>query len=77
MADTKPTFEENLAQLEQIVAQLEKGDVPLEQAMTQFQAGVSLSQKLDKTLKEAETAVTKVMTADGELKSFDPNDNAK
>lgn len=43
MADTKPTFEENLAQLEQIVAQLEKGDVPLEQAMTQFQAGVSLA----------------------------------
>jgi exodeoxyribonuclease VII small subunit len=77
MADTKPTFEDNLQQLEQIVSQLEKGDVPLEQAMSQFQAGVTLAQQLDKTLKEAEAAVAKVMTADGELKSFDPNNNAK
>mgnify|MGYP004465680361 CR=1 FL=1 len=76
MAETKPTFEENLQQLEQIVNQLEKGDVPLEQAMSQFQAGVVLAQQLDKTLKEAEAAVAKVMTADGELKTFDPNENA-
>jgi exodeoxyribonuclease VII small subunit len=38
---------------------------------------VTLAQQLDKTLKEAEAAVAKVMTADGELKSFDPNNNAK
>ncbi|WP_127848676.1 exodeoxyribonuclease VII small subunit [Lacticaseibacillus hulanensis] len=77
MADQKPTFEENLQQLEDIVNQLEKGDVPLEQAMSQFQAGVSLAKELDKTLKEAEAAVAKVMTEDGELKTFDPNADAK
>lgn len=37
------TFEENLATLEQIVAQLEKGDVPLEEALKQFEVGVKLS----------------------------------
>lgn len=40
----EPTFEDNLAQLEKIVAQLEQGDVPLEQALAQFKTGVQLSQ---------------------------------
>lgn len=37
MSEEQPTFEENLATLETIVAQLEQGDIPLEQALTQFQ----------------------------------------
>lgn len=77
MAKEQPSFEDNLQQLETIVSQLEKGDVPLEQAMTQFQTGVKLAQQLNKTLKDAEAAVAKVMTADGELKDFDPNANTK
>ncbi|WP_062358787.1 exodeoxyribonuclease VII small subunit, partial [Weissella sp. DD23] len=43
------TFEENLATLEKIVAQLEKGDVPLEEALKQFEVGVKLSQELQQT----------------------------
>lgn len=50
----EPTFEEKLAQLENIVNQLEQGDVPLEKALDQFKAGVKLSQDLEKTLKTAE-----------------------
>ena len=34
---TKPTFEESLQELESIVQRLEKGDVPLEEALTIFQ----------------------------------------
>lgn len=33
----EPTFEEQLAQLQQIVNQLEQGNVPLEEALQQFQ----------------------------------------
>ncbi|SUP53149.1 Exodeoxyribonuclease 7 small subunit [Weissella viridescens] len=44
----KPTFEENLTKLEQIVTQLEKGDVPLEEALAQFETGIQLSQTLKK-----------------------------
>ena len=47
MAEKKLTFEENLAQLEAIVNELETGDVPLEKAMTAFQKGVKLSQTLE------------------------------
>lgn len=69
----EPTFEDNLAQLEKIVAQLEQGDVPLEQALAQFKTGVQLSQKLETTLKDAEQAVTKEVADDGSVKTFDPD----
>ena len=64
------TFEENLEELQQIVDRLQQGDVPLEEAMNQFQKGVKLSQKLEKTLSEAENKLTKVMTADGQEHDF-------
>lgn len=64
------TFEENLEELQQIVDRLQQGDVPLEEAMNQFQKGVKLSQKLEKTLSEAENKLTKVMTTDGQEQDF-------
>ena len=36
--------------LEAIVGKLEQGDVPLEEALAQFQKGVALSKKLQETL---------------------------
>lgn len=74
--EKQPTFEEQLAQLEGIVGQLERGDVPLDQALAQFQAGVALASQLDQTLKQAEAAVAKVMTPEGELKDFNQDDKS-
>jgi exodeoxyribonuclease VII small subunit len=37
------TFEEAMEQLETIVNKLEEGDVPLEEAIQQFQEGMTLS----------------------------------
>ena len=62
---TKKTFEENLAELEAVVTKLEQGDVALEEALTEFQKGMQLSKSLQKTLKEAEETLVKVMQADG------------
>lgn len=70
MAEEK-TFEQELQELETIVSALERGDVPLEKALVQFQTGVQLASKLNGTLKNAEEAVAKVMTPDGELKQFE------
>jgi exodeoxyribonuclease VII small subunit len=39
-----PKFEECLQRLEQIVEQLEKGDIPLEQSLALFEEGMKLSQ---------------------------------
>lgn len=65
MSKKKKTFEENLAELEGLVRQLEQGDIPLEEALTAFQQGVVLSKDLQKTLAEAEKTLVKVMQADG------------
>ncbi|MCT7728019.1 MAG: exodeoxyribonuclease VII small subunit, partial [Lactobacillus iners] len=43
MSDQKNTFEEQLKQLQDIVTKLEGGNVPLEDALNQFQEGVKLS----------------------------------
>ncbi|WP_119326031.1 exodeoxyribonuclease VII small subunit [Companilactobacillus musae] len=66
MAEKKKTFEENLADLEAIVTNLESGNVPLEEAMEKFKKGVTLSKELEKTLSDAEETVTKIMTKDGQ-----------
>ncbi|BDZ30784.1 exodeoxyribonuclease VII small subunit [Lactiplantibacillus sp. WILCCON 0030] len=70
MAD-KPTFEANLTQLETIVNQLEQGDVPLEQALDQFQKGVALSKQLQSTLEGAEKTLTKMMDENGNEVPFE------
>ena len=50
MAEEK-TFEENLQELQQVVSNLEQGDIPLEKALTEFQKGIQLSSELQETLK--------------------------
>ncbi|GKT02598.1 exodeoxyribonuclease VII small subunit [Furfurilactobacillus entadae] len=67
----QPTFEENLATLQEIVNQLEQGDVPLETALTQFQAGVKLSKQLQDTLTNAEQTLTKMMDENGDETAFE------
>ncbi|AVK60279.1 exodeoxyribonuclease VII small subunit [Lactobacillus sp. CBA3605] len=67
----KPTFEANLTNLETIVNQLEQGDVPLEQALDQFQKGVALSQQLQATLEGAEKTLTKMMDENGNEVPFE------
>ncbi|MFA9414492.1 MULTISPECIES: exodeoxyribonuclease VII small subunit [Streptococcus] len=67
----KPTFEENLQALEAIVNRLENGDVPLEEALSEFQKGIGLSKTLQQTLAEAEQTLVKVMQADGSEKDLD------
>lgn len=67
----QPTFEDKLQQLESIVSQLEKGDRPLETALADFQTGVGLVKDLQKTLKDAEDTLAKVIDNDDELSDFE------
>ena len=50
-------FEAALRELEQIVEQLEAGDLPLEQSLELFEQGVRLSRDCQKRLDEAERRV--------------------
>ncbi|MBE7030364.1 MAG: exodeoxyribonuclease VII small subunit [Ruminococcaceae bacterium] len=57
MANKKETFEENMKQLETIIAALESGDTPLEECMMHFEEGVRLSRSCMKMLDEAEQKI--------------------
>lgn len=70
MAEEK-TFEENLQELQQVVSNLEQGDIPLEKALAEFQKGIQLSSELQETLKNAEKTLTKVMQDNGEETNLD------
>ncbi len=54
---TPPSFEASLDELERTVKQLEKGDLPLEQSLALFEAGMRLSTECRRQLEEAETRV--------------------
>ena len=73
MPTKKNNFEEQLNNLEQIVTNLENGNVPLEDALKQFQEGVKISRDLDKKLTSAEETVAKLSDSDGTEHKWDPN----
>jgi exodeoxyribonuclease VII small subunit len=62
-----PKFEECLQRLETIVQQLERGDLPLEQALKLFEEGVGLSDSCRKELEEAEGKVEILLKQNGKL----------
>jgi exodeoxyribonuclease VII small subunit len=51
------SFEQIVEQLSAVVAQLENGELPLEQALGQFEQGVALSRLGSKRLDEAERRI--------------------
>ncbi len=58
-------FEKALAELEQLVETMEKGDLTLEESLKQFERGVTLTRACQKALTEAEQKV-RILTRDNE-----------
>ena len=63
-------LEQALKELEQIVVRLEKGDLPLAEAIKQFERGVELTRHCQSALKEAEQKVQ--VLSEGMLENVDP-----
>ena len=69
------TFEKAMAELEQIVAKLERGDVELEESIAIYERGEALRTHCDALLKSAEAKVEKIaLDADGNPAGTDPLD---
>jgi len=64
---TVPKFEDSLERLEKIVDDLEKGNVPLEQALKLFEEGMQLSTACRKELEQAEGKVEVLLKQNGKL----------
>jgi exodeoxyribonuclease VII small subunit len=54
----KKTFEQAMGQLENIVQELESGDLPLEKALKKFEVGIQLARFCSRRLEETEKRVT-------------------
>ena len=71
------TFEEAMAELEQVVGQLERGDVALEQSITLYERGAELKAHCEAKLKAAEEKVAAItLNADGQPTGTGPLDPA-
>ena len=57
----KKTFEMAMKQLEQIVQDLETGDMPLEKAIKKFEEGIKISKYCSEKLDESEKRITLLM----------------
>ncbi len=69
-------FESALQELEQLVERMERGDQTLEQSLKDFERGMALKKACEKTLKEAEQRVEKLVQRDGEFTTepFSPDE---
>ncbi|MBV9302776.1 MAG: exodeoxyribonuclease VII small subunit [Acidobacteriaceae bacterium] len=68
------SFEASLEELERIVKELEKGDLPLEQSLALFETGMRLSAECKRQLEEAESRIEILMRRGAEVVPvpFDP-----
>ena len=64
-------FEENLEKLEELVKDLENGNVPLDDAINKYQEAMKIAKVCDEKLKSAEEAITKIVKDDNSVEDFE------
>lgn len=76
MSDTpisEMTFEQAMSELETIVTELERGDVPLEDSISLYEKGAELKKRCETKLKEAEQKVAAItLDEDGSVTGTKP-----
>ena len=66
---TEKTFEEALTRLEEIINQLENGELKLEESLKLFEEGIALARHCNLKLDEAQGRVELLIASDGEAKT--------
>jgi exodeoxyribonuclease VII small subunit len=61
----QPDFEKSLGDLEQLVEKLERGDLPLEDALQTFERGVALTRECQQALQRAQSRVEILLERNG------------
>lgn len=71
------SFEEAMSELEQVLGQLERGDVALDASIQLYERGAALKKRCEAKLKEAEEKVAAItLDADGQPTGTAPLDGA-
>ena len=74
---TAVSFENALEQLERTVARLEVGEMPIEEALELFEAGVKLSRQCSTTLEEAERRIEILVGEGSESVRFESEEDVE
>lgn len=74
-AEKKLDFEKSLNDLEQLVEEMENGELSLDQSLASFEKGIALTKTCQKALQEAEQRVNILLEKHGEptLEEFSDN----
>ena len=60
-------FEEAMKKIEQITAELEKGDLSLDESVKKFEEGIKLSKECNKILEDSEKRINILINNDGNI----------
>jgi exodeoxyribonuclease VII small subunit len=71
MASKEKTFEESLVELENIVKELESGNVDLDKAIEKYSEAMKLAKTASDKLNNATEKVNKILKENGELEDFE------
>ena len=63
----KSSFEENMEKLENIVTELENGNLNLDESINKFEEGIKLSKECNKILENAEKKITVLLEKNEEM----------
>jgi len=76
---TKKTdnFESAISELEALVAEMEQGEISLEESLKKFERGIALTRACQKALEEAEQKVHMLLEVNGKdsIEDFEPSDS--
>lgn len=65
---SKENFEESMKSLENIVTELENGNLNLDESVKKFEEGMKIAKQCNTILEDAEKKITILLEKDGELK---------
>lgn len=68
-------FEEKMKDLENLVAELEKGDLNLDESVNKFEEGMKISKECNDILQKAERRISILLEKDGNITEKDFNNN--
>jgi len=70
MTKKEMSFEDKIKLLEEIIKELETGEVPLDEAINKYTDAMKLAKECSDKLNEVSEKVNKIMTENGKLEDF-------
>lgn len=64
-------FEEKMAKLEELVTELEKEDIKIDDSIEKYKEAIGLVNDCNKQLKSIEEQIVKIVAADGTINDFE------